>query len=107
MGSCLDLRKYQNTDSIQEAYSKIVSGGRYGYKSVLERKKPTPKCTKCGRGGDVEQKFCPQCGGKMVVPITNCPGCNKSIDETEKFCTECGFSLKQEAPQIPTQVNVY
>lgn len=93
MGSNLDLRKFENPDSIQDAYSKLVSG-KVGYKAVIERKKPTPKCTKCGRGGDPEQKFCPQCGGKMVVPLTNCPGCKKPIDENERFCTECGHKLK-------------
>lgn len=95
MGSCLDLRKYSDPSSIQDAYSKIVSGGKVGYKSVIERKKIPPKCIKCGRGGDDGQKFCPQCGGKMEVPITNCPKCNKYLDETEKFCTECGTKLKE------------
>lgn len=96
MGSCLDLRKYQDSDSIQDAFSKVVSGGKMGYKAVIERKKLPPKCVKCGRGGDPEQKFCPQCGGKMVIPMTNCPECKKAIDETEKFCTNCGTQLKQE-----------
>jgi len=95
MGSNIDLRKYEDPDSIQDAFSKVVSGGKIGYKTVVERKKIPPKCEKCGRGGDVDQKFCPQCGGKMVVPITNCPGCKKRIDETEKFCTDCGFKLKE------------
>ena len=95
MGSNLDLRKFQNSDSIQDAFSKIVSGGKSGYKTIVERKKVPPKCSKCGRGGDVDQKFCPQCGGKMVVPLTNCPGCKKPIDDAEKFCTECGHQLKE------------
>ena len=95
MGSNIDLRKYQDADSIQDAFSKVVSGGKSGYKAVIERKKPKPKCSKCGRGGDEEQKFCPQCGGKMVIPITNCPSCKKLIDENEKFCTDCGTKLKE------------
>ncbi len=94
MGSCIDLRKYQDADAIQDAFSKIVSGGKMGYKSVIERKKHRQKCTKCGRGGDEGQKFCPQCGGKMEVPLTNCPGCKRHIDETEMFCIECGTKLK-------------
>ena len=91
----LDLRKYQDSESIQDAFSKIVSGGKPGYKTIIERKKIPPKCSKCGRGGDEDQKFCSQCGGKMVVPLTNCPSCKKSIDETEKFCTECGTKLRE------------
>ena len=95
MGSNIDLRKYQDPSTIEDAFSKIVSGGKIGYKTIIERKKPKPKCSKCGRGGEEEQKFCSQCGGKMIVPLVNCPGCKKGIDETEKFCTECGFKLKE------------
>ncbi len=95
MGSNIDLRKYQDPDSIQDAFSKIVSGGKIGYKSIIERKKIPPKCVKCGRGGDEDQKFCSQCGGKMIVHITNCPGCKKYLEEGEKFCTNCGHSLVQ------------
>ena len=92
MGSNIDLRKYEDPDLIQDAFSKVVSG-KSGYKAIIERKKVPPKCSKCGRGGDPDQKFCPQCGGKMVVPIINCPKCKKFISEGEKFCTECGHNL--------------
>lgn len=93
MGSCIDLRKYQKSEAVLDAFSKVVSG-KSGYKSVIERKKILPKCSKCGRGGDDGQKFCPQCGGKMVVPLTNCPGCEKDINDDDKFCQECGHKLK-------------
>lgn len=93
MGSCIDLRKFQNPESIQDAFSKIVSG-KSGYKAVIERRKIPPKCEKCGRGGEEEQKFCVQCGGKMVVPITNCPGCKADINDTDKFCQDCGKKLR-------------
>ena len=96
MGSCLDLRKYQDSSSIADAFAKVVSGGKMGYKTVIERKKDPPKCVKCGRGGDIDQKFCPQCGGKMAIPITNCPQCKVPIDEGQKFCTGCGHNLQQE-----------
>ena len=91
MGSCLDLRKYQDNLAVQDAFSKIVSG-RPGYKAIIEKRVIPPKCVKCGRGGDPEQKFCPQCGGQMKVPITNCPQCHKDIGD-EKFCTNCGHEL--------------
>ena len=97
MGSCLDLRKFQSgkgADPIIDAVSKIISGGKPGYRTVIEKRKIPPKCTKCGRGGDEGQKFCPQCGGKMEIPLTNCPGCQKDISDGEKFCTDCGFKLK-------------
>ncbi|MDP1729454.1 MAG: zinc ribbon domain-containing protein [archaeon] len=95
MGSCIDLRKFEDGNVIEDAFSKIVSGGKLGYKTIIERKKIPPKCEKCGRGGDVEQKFCPQCGGKMVIPLTNCPGCKKPIGDADKFCMDCGHKLRE------------
>jgi predicted nucleic acid-binding Zn ribbon protein len=92
-----DLRSYQN-DSITDAFSKLVSGNKAGYRTVLEKKIIYPKCIKCGRGGDNGQKFCPQCGGNMVVPIKDCPKCKKPLADEEKFCTECGTPINQ-----PTQ----
>ncbi len=94
MGSCLDLRKLQDQDAIADAYSLLVSGKK-GYKAVIERKKIPPKCVKCGRGGDEGQKFCPQCGGEMKVPLTNCPGCQSSLGDSEKFCTNCGKKVRE------------
>lgn len=94
MGSNIDLREYQDSESIEDAFSKIVSGGKHGYKTIIERKKIPPKCEKCGRGGNEGQKFCSHCGGKMIIPITKCPSCKKPIDETQKFCTECGRKIR-------------
>ena len=95
MGSCIDLRKFEGGTEIEDAFSMVVSGGKLGYKTVIERKKIPPKCEKCGRGGDDGQKFCPQCGGKMVIPLTNCPQCKKPIGDSDKFCMDCGQKLKE------------
>ncbi len=96
MGSGYDLRKFQKgkgAETIEEAFSRIVSGGKLGYKTVIEKKKIPPNCSKCGKLGAEAQKFCPECGGKMFVPITNCPKCSNDLEENEKFCTECGHKI--------------
>ena len=93
MSSNRDLRKFQNEDVVANAFSALVSGGKPGYKTIIEKKKILPKCSKCGRGGDEDQKFCSQCGGKMVVPLTNCPNCKNAINDTDKFCIDCGTKL--------------
>ncbi len=90
MSTGRDLRHFQNPDAIHYAFAKLVSGGKIGYKTIIEKKVIPPRCTGCGRGGDIEQKFCPQCGGVMKVPLLNCPKCSKPIGDGEKFCTECG-----------------
>ncbi len=83
----------RDEDSIQEIFGKLVSG-RKGYKAVIETKKIPPKCVKCSRGGDPEQKFCPECGGQMKVPLTKCLGCKNPLNDGEKFCTGCGKNLE-------------
>ena len=90
MSTGRDLRHLQSPHAIEDAFAKLVSGGKMGYKTVIEKKKIPSKCTQCGRGGDPEQKFCSQCGGKMLVPLVACPKCNRDIGDGEKFCTECG-----------------
>ena len=69
MGSSIDLRKWQDASTIQEAYSKLVSGGKSGYKAVIERKKDIPRCPNSS--------------------------CGKSLEGTEKFCSECGTKIQQ------------
>lgn len=64
MGSCIDLRKYQEPSSIQDAFSKLVSG-KSGYKAVIERKVEIPKCSQCSVALSGEEKFCPECGNKI------------------------------------------
>lgn len=64
MPSNLDLRKYINNQSTFDAYSKLVSGGKAGYKAIIERKKETPTCKKCEKELEGIEKFCPECGEK-------------------------------------------
>lgn len=64
MPSCLDLSKYINNQSTFDAFSKLVSGGKAGYKAIIERKKEVPTCKKCGKELEGIEKFCPECGEK-------------------------------------------
>lgn len=97
MGSCLDLREFQESSAMQDAFSKIVSG-RPGYKAVIERKKEPTKCIKCGLLLQDGEKFCPECGTKVELPKprpSKCPNpsCSKPIGFSEKFCTYCGEKI--------------
>lgn len=65
MGSCIDLRKFQTPESIEDAFAKLVSGGKYGYKTVIEKKVEPIKCVSCGKILEGIEKFCPECGTKL------------------------------------------
>lgn len=65
MGSCIDLRKLQDNKAVEDAFSKLVSGKRYGYKTIIETKKEEFKCSGCGKILEGSEKFCPECGAKI------------------------------------------
>jgi hypothetical protein len=46
MGSCLDLRKYQESDEVANELGKILSG-KDGYKPIVEKRIDPVKCEKC------------------------------------------------------------
>ncbi|PIN78143.1 hypothetical protein COV15_00590 [Candidatus Woesearchaeota archaeon CG10_big_fil_rev_8_21_14_0_10_34_12] len=65
MSSCLDLRKFQDNADVEDAFSKLVSGGKAGYKTVIEKDKAPKVCPKCNSLLTGDEKFCPECGNKI------------------------------------------
>jgi hypothetical protein len=69
----MDLRKFQKDgeekDKVKELFGKILSG-KAGYTTVLDESKPSPKC-ECGFVLDGCEKFCPECGTKLVCGEAN------------------------------------
>ncbi len=64
-GSCRDLRKYQTEGVITDVFSKLVSGNKAGYKTVIEKKTEPPKtCKGCRLEMQGTENFCPECGTK-------------------------------------------
>ncbi len=56
-----------DSESVAVAFSALVSGGKVGYRTVIERKKDIPKCGGCGKTLSGEEKFCPECGFKVEI----------------------------------------
>ena len=56
-----------------------------------------PSCSKPLRSGD---RFCAQCGYRL---LTRCPSCSKPLRSGDRFCAQCGHSLLKETPSfLPT-----
>ena len=91
MGSCLDLRQFQDPDAVEDAFAKIVSG-RSGYKTIVERRIDPVKCEKCGKIIEGNAKFCPECGApvKRKPTSTKCKKCKTLYEDDDVFCKECG-----------------
>ena len=59
------MQEIQKNDDVLDAFSKIVSGGKAGYKTVIEKKPIIIKCHSCQTVVDISQKFCHECGAKV------------------------------------------
>ena len=68
MGEIYDRQKEQDdlqrSEEFVDVFSKIVSGGKSGYKTVVQVKPITTKCSNCGVILQENQKFCHECGTK-------------------------------------------
>ena len=64
MGSCLDLRQYQDSEDMAAIVGKLVSG-KSGYRAVIEKRKEVVKCSQCGHVLEGNERFCPECGNKV------------------------------------------
>ena len=70
-----------------------------------ESSKPSRKamqvCSQCGRECPDGEKYCGECGGKVVKeepPRTVCSQCGRECPDGEKFCGECGGKVVTERP---------
>ena len=59
------MNELQNSDNISDLFGQLVSG-RKGYKAVIEVSKPAPKCNKCNKVLEGNEKFCPECGQQTL-----------------------------------------
>ena len=59
-----EQEEMQRSDAFVDIFSKVVSGGKAGYKTVVQVKPITTKCKSCGAVLDEKQKFCHECGAK-------------------------------------------
>jgi uncharacterized OB-fold protein len=59
------MDEIQSSDEFSDVFSKLVSGGRAGYKAVIEKKPIIIKCKNCQTILDPIEKFCHECGAKV------------------------------------------
>ena len=51
--------------------------------------KDKKQCQKCYKEIEKDDKFCPNCGEKLLEEKT-CPKCGKKLNSNAKFCPDCG-----------------
>jgi len=61
-----DLRTLQDSEEVLDVFSALVSGKKYGYKTIIQKDKKKPVCTSCSKYLAGDEKFCPECGTKVV-----------------------------------------
>ena len=60
------------------------------------------KCPKCQTENPEINRFCRECGGKLLLP---CPQCGAEILPTDKFCGKCGHNLALPPEPSPTDLS--
>ncbi len=60
-----DLREQMDSQAVADAFAKLVSGGKAGYKTVIEKDKKPKYCQECFHMLKEEDKFCANCGKKI------------------------------------------
>ena len=104
------------TDALKFAIksNRILDGGELGTsipqqpKPIAEEKPPmvTPLveeekameeeelyCPKCGAIVRPEDKYCWNCGAKLIF-IYTCPNCGAEVSSEDKYCRHCGYKLR-------------
>ncbi|MEM3113390.1 MAG: zinc ribbon domain-containing protein [Candidatus Pacearchaeota archaeon] len=98
MTSNRDLRQFQKEGAIDDAFAKLVSGGKVGFKTILE-KRESIYCPNnaCKRELEPHQKFCPSCGTNIEKKPKAfiCTKCYNIINLGDKFCGSCGTPVEQ------------
>lgn len=61
----------------------------------------TQKCPHCGAIIDKKQKYCSQCGKKVV---NECSKCGAILKDGQKFCPECGAAQTIKCPKCGTEL---
>ena len=54
------------------------------------------QCTQCRHENPAGQKFCGECGARLLLL---CPACQAQNPPTNKFCGECGGKLTADSPE--------
>ncbi len=110
-----DLEKYIQTGNIEE-YGLFDNTGIVN-KPPVDKPPVTPplhpkdqvQCPECGTMSDEGQKFCKNCGKRLIEnspfeeTTKKCPFCGGTLKVDQKFCVHCGKNLneKQEPPIQP------
>jgi len=89
MGFLDDITRNVKSDLSWKAARGASEGVSKGVSKVFQGNKKT-KCPKCRKDISPEEKFCQNCGEKLVL---TCPKCSAEFPAGTKFCAKCGSPL--------------
>ncbi len=58
-----------------------------------EEKEEELRCPRCGAIVRPEDKYCWNCGAKLIF-IYTCPNCGAEVSSEDKYCRHCGYKLR-------------
>lgn len=66
-----------------------------------KNEKESEKCPHCGADVDKGQKFCTECGKKIII---ECEKCGAVLKDGQKFCSECGAAQIEKCTKCGKEV---
>jgi predicted amidophosphoribosyltransferase len=81
----------------------VVSTPEYASQShpVSPQQSELPSCPACSKPLRPGDRFCSQCGYRLLA---ECPTCSKPLRPGDRFCSQCGYRLTRDTPSIPSSV---
>lgn len=58
------------------------------------------KCTNCGQEINEHDRFCGNCGYKVMPVSKNCPNCGAILQEGARVCAYCGYEIPVQSQPI-------
>lgn len=89
-----DSVKQQGADAVCEAAEDEYEQQKQSRLREKHIRENSRVCSSCGRKA-ADEKFCPECGGKIVVRLHVCEKCGYLAEE-EKFCPKCGGKIVEK-----------
>lgn len=86
------------TDALKFAIrsNRILDGSELSTSSPIVEEKDVEEelhCPKCGAIVRAEDKYCWNCGAKLIF-IYTCPNCGAEVSSEDKYCRYCGYKLR-------------
>ena len=89
----IDTGELPDNVPFKEEHKPLVVAPLIEEKEEEDEEKEELHCPNCGAVVRLEDKYCWNCGAKLVF-IYKCPNCGAEVSSEDKYCRNCGYKLR-------------